>query len=765
MFAKKIVFLSVSILFTFSMYARDIAGRVYSEKDSSEIIGAYCGLYAAEKQIANAVSDVNGAFNIKTTNNSEAKLVVSFTGYSSAEVLLPTGNGNVRDLKIYLSESALLDEVTVTAKGTTNRHGNMMVYPSASEVKSSPTVIDLFQKMPFPGLQSDPISRALSVDGGQPMILIDDVPASMNEVNALQPKDIARIDYVRVTPARYVDKGYKGLLKIVLKKKNDGGNVYVWGRGCPTTAFTDFNFSGSYHQGPSRFTLMYNNQWRNYQKVYDYTDMSFVGNDFRVDLKEFDRDPFNYFTNIFNFKYDYKPNDKTLFTVKFNEVINPNHHRTIKNTDDSYVGNYDSYSDSRSNMNTPSLDLFFSRNFNKRNVLELQVVGTLGSEDYDRSNTYYIDPSSPQDYTVNTHSKRRSLISEVAYRHIFSEQTTLSAGVQNTLSHSKNKYIGTDYTPVLTENNNYAYVSLSQSVGKFDFSLSTGAKLFWMKNNDNNRHYTRNLSSVTAVWNVSDKWNLQAAFRYSPSIPSLSALTDYPQQTSPYLIVNGNPDLKVTENFSYRLMASYSHKKISTTVSLIYENANKPRTDEVSYLGDELFLEQTINYDKKNHAGATVQFKASGFYGFGANVRMDVDYYHTVGKTWNKELTTFYAYCSLWWGHGPFSISYWRKIPCYYLAGPYKRKEENGDGLSFTYSPNDHWNLTAGWWYMFEKKGTKYPTWSYSETNPYYINRYIENNGNMVVLSVSYSADFGSIFKTGRRTLNNSDNSSSILKL
>lgn len=35
----------------------------------------------------------------------------------------------------------------------------------------------------------------------------------------------------------------------------------------------------------------------------------------------------------------------------------------------------------------------------------------------------------------------------------------------------------------------------------------------------------------------------------------------------------------------------------------------------------------------------------------------------------------------------------------------------------------------------------------------------------MVVLSISYSADFGSIFRSSRRSLNNSDNGSSLLKM
>ena len=67
--------------------------------------------------------------------------------------------------------------------------------------------------------------------------------------------------------------------------------------------------------------------------------------------------------------------------------------------------------------------------------------------------------------------------------------------------------------------------------------------------------------------------------------------------------------------------------------------------------------------------------------------------------------------------------------------------------------------------YMFETKGTQYPAWNYSKTNPSYRERYIKNNGNMVVLSVSYSTDFGSIFRSARRSLNNSDSGSSLLKM
>ncbi|MDE5745719.1 MAG: hypothetical protein K2H84_08720 [Paramuribaculum sp.] len=141
---------------------------------------------------------------------------------------------------------------------------------------------------------------------------------------------------------------------------------------------------------------------------------------------------------------------------------------------------------------------------------------------------------------MDVDSRRRSLISEISYIHTFSSNTSLSAGFQNTVSHSTNTYLTTDYEPVLTENNNYAYLRLGQNIGKVYLSLATGAKMFWIENDINKRNYIRNLSGAQLSWNINTSWTIRGSFRYYPSIPSLTALTDYPQQTTPYLVSNGN---------------------------------------------------------------------------------------------------------------------------------------------------------------------------------------------------------------------------------
>ena len=748
-----------------ALNARTINGVILSSNDSTAVVGANCRLMSDGKLITGTTTNTNGVFALETEVKSVLNLEISMTGFSSTNIIIESGGKNLNLGTIYLDDGVTLNEVTVTGNSVINSKGRTIIYPSSSDLKASATSISLFQKLPLAGLQANPITRSISVDGGTPVILINGVPSSIDDVNSLQPKDIEKIEYSRFTPARYADSNNSGFINITLKTRNDGGQLYAWGRSAVNTAFVDANIRASYHQGASQFTLQYRPSWRNYQQVYDNTTKSFIGDDFRINLEEHDRNPFSYHYHALKLKYDFSPSTNTLFSATFNAIPNYYKSRSIARTIDSILGVYDNNNQTTSNDFTPSLDLFLRQDFNKKNTLEVQIVGTLSSSDYRRDNNYVFSDGSADSYIMNVDSRRRSLISEISYIHTFSEKTSLSAGFQNTVSHSTNTYLTSDYKPILSENNNYAYVRLGQHVGKFYIALATGAKLFWINNDLNKRNFIRNLSSAQVSWNINNKWSLQGSFRYSPSIPSLTALTDYPQQTTPYLISNGNPELKVAENFLYTIGADYTYKKFQASFSSAYSNANNSVISDISYLGNGLFLSQSVNAKYRRVFQNDLYIRLGDFNGFGANLYMSLTHYQTAGTNWSHKLTSFDGSITVWWNKGPYTVSYWRKLPGKYLNGHYVGKEENGDALQFEWQPNKHWTVSASWMYMFDKKGTRYPAWDYSSVNPSYRERYINNNGNMVVISVSYSTDFGSIFRTARRNLNNSDNGSSLLKL
>ena len=747
-----------------TMSARTITGKVLSDSDSTAVVGATCRLMSGNQFVNGMVTDPDGKFEISTDSKSTLTLEISMVGFSTTEIVIAPGK-NVNVGNVYLSEGVALEGVEVTARSMVDVKGRTVVFPSASDVKASTTAISLFQKLPLAGLETNPINRTLSVDGGTPVILINGIPSSMNDINTLKPDEIAKIEFSRITPARYADRGNSGLISITLKKRDDGGQVYLWGRSALNAIFVDGNMKASYHQGPSQFTLFYHPQWRDYKDVYDNTVQSYIGNDFRVELEEHDRNPFSYNYHNLGMKYDYSPNVHTVFSATFNATPNFSKGSTDAVTVYSYLGKYHVDKHYKTTDFAPSLDLFFNRDFNERNSLELQLVGTLSSTDYRRSNKYIFNDGSLSDYVMDVDSRRHSLISEISYAHQFSEKTSLSVGYQNTVSRSTNTYLTSDYKPVLTENNNYVYARLGQQVGKVYLSLSTGAKMYWIRNDVNKRHFVRNISTARFSWSISRKWSLSGAFQYSPTIPSLSALTDYPQQQSPYLISNGNPNLKVSQNFFYQLNPSYQYKKFTASLLMGYSRVGDQVVSDLTYLGDRVFLSQSVNAKDSWGLGSRLSLKLSDIHGFGANVSLGLEHYETQGETWSHHLTTFSANFTIWWNKGPFTVSYWRTIPGKYLNGNIVGQQEDGDVLSVEYKPNKHWTVEAGWWYLFDKKGSKYPSWGYNPVNPYYRERYIKNNGNMVVVSVSYSTDFGTIFRTTRRSLNNSDNGSSLLKM
>lgn len=274
--------------------ARTIQGIVLSSNDSTAIVGASCRLLSDGKFLTGTSTGTDGTFSLQTDLKSSLDLEVSMTGFFTTSIIIESGAKNLSLGNIYLDEGVTLKDVTVTANPVIKSKGRTIVYPSMADVNASSTSISLFQKLPLPGLQANPITRSIAVDGGSPVILINGVPSSINDINALQPKDIEKIEYTRFTPARYADSGKKGFLNITLKKRNDGGQVYAWGRSAVTTAFVDANVRLSYHQGPSQFVLQYIPSWRNYHDVYDNVTQSYIGDDFRADLESHDRNPFNF---------------------------------------------------------------------------------------------------------------------------------------------------------------------------------------------------------------------------------------------------------------------------------------------------------------------------------------------------------------------------------------------------------------------------------------------------------------------------------------
>lgn len=207
--ARYILLIFALISLTSAAEARTIQGIVLSSNDSTVISGASCRLLSEGKFLTGTSTVADGTFSLQTDVRSSLDLEVSMIGFSTTSIIIESGAKNLSLGNIYLDEGVTLSDVTVTATPVIKSKGRTIVYPSIADVNASATSISLFQKLPLPGMQANPITRSLAVDGGSPVILINGVPSSIDDINALQPKDIEKIEYTRFTPARYADSGNK----------------------------------------------------------------------------------------------------------------------------------------------------------------------------------------------------------------------------------------------------------------------------------------------------------------------------------------------------------------------------------------------------------------------------------------------------------------------------------------------------------------------------------------------------------------------------
>lgn len=76
-------------------------------------------------------------------------------------------------------------------------------YPGNNQKKSAQDAIDLLSQMGIPQIQVNPVSNSVLTLNGQPVsIYIDMQPASEDQINALHPEDVKKVNIMYIRPTR-----------------------------------------------------------------------------------------------------------------------------------------------------------------------------------------------------------------------------------------------------------------------------------------------------------------------------------------------------------------------------------------------------------------------------------------------------------------------------------------------------------------------------------------------------------------------------------
>lgn len=234
-----------------------------------------------------------------------------------------------------------------------------------------------------------------------------------------------------------------------------------------TSLRSNVSVAGTYHYKKSEYSVIYGNTWQKNTKQYSDVQEQYIGRDNIIYRNQIGQpSSTRNFSNSLSLGYTFMYDLNTMLTARLgletNNINNRNYNimqEIIGNDNNSYA----KFNPNKKKTQSPTLDLYFRKNFSQTQSLELNATGTVSSGDYLREIHYkYVHaPDFNQINFTNNHSWAAAF--EALYSVKIGKVTT-RYGINYVRNHADNKYSenGAFYeTDKLTGDNLYFYSDIA----------------------------------------------------------------------------------------------------------------------------------------------------------------------------------------------------------------------------------------------------------------------------------------------------------------
>ena len=701
-------------------------------------------------------TDSQGWYSIRY-NQPDFELCTQCLGYDSYKISFTNVSGNIKLEDIVLRKNTVdLDDVTVLAEPVIQRGDRMLVFPKKEDAEHAQNSLDLFQRTNLPGLSVNQISQSISVDGNDHVkYYINGISASLQEVTALNPRQISHIEYQKNSVD--IRNGESTSVIHVYLKKTSGTSLSANATGAFTTGFINGNLNLTTGQPHSNFSVNYAVNWRDYDKRILTENESYLHDEDPILLsKEGKESPFGYLQQNVNLGYTFQKN-RNSFNIRFLNSIYSSHDaynmhiRTV--TRDIQFSDRNIHSNS--NMYIPTLDLYYIHEFDDRKKLEVNLVGSIASSDYQRD-FHEQDSVRIQDIANALEGKSKAINSEILYQQkgtLF----TCYAGLKTSYTSLWNRALSSELKSTADRLDIYPYLSVNGKIHFLNYTLGTGLRILRNESDMLSKSYVRNVSSAS-LSSVFGKVSMQYSLFYTPNYPPLSNMTDIVQQQDQYIYMVGNPLLHTSKLLTNNLSFNYNHKLFSAHLSVFAKNEKDAIRERMLF--DDHYLLQVQNIESEKNYGAYFYSYVPKLLGY-FSLKFDAgyNYYKTNMKDGSSmDLNNWYYSAGVFFNKGNLSAAGGWKKPAKSQVGECIIEGDNNSYVNVTYKIR---NLLVGAavYYPFSS-GSKYRTTR--DTDLYRSDRRIKikDNGNMFLVAVVYNINWGKSLFGIQRSVNNVDSSS-----
>jgi hypothetical protein len=773
---KRILFISVllySITGGISAQSIKLKGLVKEAVNGEALEFVNVVLQTADSAfVTGTASDDKGRFVISDIMPGDYRMAISYIGYVTQYIALGGLNTSITLPEILMEEETVsLNAVTVTASATTSRIDRKLVFPTEQQVKASSNGVDLLRQLMLPRLQVNMLTRDVSLPGGgEVQLRINGVRVEVNDVAALLPADVIRVEYHDNPGLRYGNAA--AVVDYIVRRHETGGNLGI----NLTDAFNlqthDMNsVNGRINHKKSEFSVNYNHLYENSSQMWRDNEETFHLADGSVLRRREEGDPGHYqrLQQKLNLTYNCL-HEKRMFnaTVRYNSDDKPHEDYKGKlysvDSPEDYVRVFDGGKNSSSNL---ALDLYYQENLENDQTLVVNLVGTNNRADNSRIYTESRDGTLLTDINNLVVGDKYSWIGEGIYERKIGD-SRFSAGLRHTQSYADNTYKNgrDDNTNTrMRQGETFLYGEWKGRIRKLDYSLGAGV--------------TRNTFNEEGAGSYGDyavnpRLNLflplpgQSSVRLTAGLnsltPSLAELSAVEQAIDSLQIQRGNPGLN--PSLRYQTELNYEWKR-----GLFYANFQGRYTFQPSAIMEERFREgdrivRTWNNQKDWQYLNTVLYLRFGPVKdiLTVNLQSGLNRYISNGNNYRHiynnpylfiNISGMYKNFTLAAGYGPLS---WGN---FYGETITKESPYHGFTLGYKYRDVNFGIMTTNPFADVHRRDSE----SRSEYASYKRSMYINDSARLYLFTCSWNVSFGRSYQSGGKRLNNSDDNAGVMNV
>ncbi len=465
-----------------------------------------------------------------------------------------------------------LNEIVIEAPKIIRKSDMDVYHPSKSAVENSKNGLQLLNNLMIPALNINDALGTIQAAGQAVQVRINGRESSIDQVRALLPETIKRVEWIDNPGLRYGGANY--VVNFIVANPAFGGSLQVKAQPALNTAWGLFTGDMKLNAGRSQWEIggyfKLTNRikiHRDYAETFTYNDGTTLSRNEKPLGGVIDNSMANIRTS-----YNYIKPDTTIFMAEFGVYRNINERwvynglLSLSNGSEDILLNDTKGADG----DTPSLSLYWQQHLRNKQMLVLSVNSSFyaGHSFSDYIEHPYVSKISEDAITgIHTDIKDRNQAYAIEADYIRNwRNSRFTAGVSYTANRNRSEYENMDGEIFHQHQDKvYLFAEYFRSFGRWTATAGMGMQYteFLFKESGQGNHSWSPRPQATISYSLNQDHNIRLNFTSWQTAPSLAETNVVPQQLDGFQWRVGNQNLKTSNSYMLTLRYGYNFPRVN----------------------------------------------------------------------------------------------------------------------------------------------------------------------------------------------------------